>query len=193
MELNLKIKDHRQQLGLSQEALAEKVYVSRQTVSNWETGKIYPDLNSLLQLSSVFGVSVDQLIKGDLKMMQEKVNEAEVRQLDRLGYLLVIAMAANILVPLVVAYFFGFWGFAAFALLLPVTGVLSRKVEKLKQNNQLKSFKQILAFSEGQKLDEIENKVEAAKAPYQQIIVIFIWMLIGAVTGFFLMKWGLTR
>ncbi len=193
MELNLKIKDHRQQLGLSQEALAEQVYVSRQTISNWETGKTYPDLNSLLQLSSVFGVSVDQLIKGDLKMMQEKVNQAEVRELDRLGYLLVIAMIANIVVPLAVAYYFGLWGFAAFALLLPVTGVLSHKVEKLKQNNQLKSFKQILAFSEGQKLDEIESKVEDAKAPYQKVIVIAIWMLIGAVTGFFLMKWGLTH
>ena len=51
-------------MDLSQEALAEKVYVTRQTISNWENGKSYPDIHSLLLLSSVFHVTIDQLIKG---------------------------------------------------------------------------------------------------------------------------------
>ena len=66
MEVGVQIKKYRNELGLSQEKLAEKVYVSRQTVSNWETGKNYPDIHSLLLLSSLFGVSLDQLIKGDV-------------------------------------------------------------------------------------------------------------------------------
>ena len=59
-------------MGISQEELAEKVYVSRQTVSNWETGKNYPDIHSVLLLSSVFNVSLDQLIKGDVEIMKKE-------------------------------------------------------------------------------------------------------------------------
>ena len=51
MELGNQIKAHRAALSLSQEELAEKVYVTRQTVSNWETSKSYPDIHSLLLLS----------------------------------------------------------------------------------------------------------------------------------------------
>lgn len=47
MELNTQIKKYRTKLNLSQEELAEKVYVTRQTISNWETGKSYPDIYSL--------------------------------------------------------------------------------------------------------------------------------------------------
>ena len=58
MELGRQIKKYRGELGLSQEMLAEKIYVSRQTVSNWENDKNYPDINSLLRLSEVFVVSI---------------------------------------------------------------------------------------------------------------------------------------
>ncbi|GFH43478.1 hypothetical protein Hs30E_20290 [Lactococcus hodotermopsidis] len=48
--------------------------MSRQTISNWETGKSYLDLESLLLLSDYFDVSLDELVKGDVQMMKEKVN-----------------------------------------------------------------------------------------------------------------------
>ncbi len=52
MELNAQIKKYRMKQNLSQEELAEKVYVTRQTISNWENAKSYPDIHSLLLLSS---------------------------------------------------------------------------------------------------------------------------------------------
>ena len=67
MELGNQIKQHRNRMGLSQEELADRVYVSRQTISNWENDKNYPDIKSLLLLSSCFGVSLDDLVKGDMK------------------------------------------------------------------------------------------------------------------------------
>ena len=73
LEIGKTIKQHRTELGWSQEALAEKAYVSRQTVSNWETEKSYPDVHSLLILSDLFGVSLDELIKGDVAVMKEQV------------------------------------------------------------------------------------------------------------------------
>ncbi len=57
MELGNQIKKYRNELEISQEKLAEKIYVSRQSVSNWENDKNYPDINSLIRLSEVFSVS----------------------------------------------------------------------------------------------------------------------------------------
>ena len=76
MELGAHIKEHRKEKGLSQDDLAEKIYVSRQTISNWETGRTYPDVQSLLLLSNVFEVTVDSLIKGDVEAMAKAVDEA---------------------------------------------------------------------------------------------------------------------
>ena len=75
MELSIQIKKYRTELHLSQEELAEKVYVTRQTISNWENEKSYPDIHSLLLLSSLFNVSLDQLIKGDIEKMKEIISE----------------------------------------------------------------------------------------------------------------------
>lgn len=53
MEIGRQIKNHRADMGISQEELAERVYVTRQTVSNWETEKSYPDIHSLLAMSQL--------------------------------------------------------------------------------------------------------------------------------------------
>ena len=54
MDISNQIKKRRTDMGLSQEELAERIYVSRQTISNWETDKTYPDIQSLLLLSISF-------------------------------------------------------------------------------------------------------------------------------------------
>lgn len=89
MELGRHVKEHRARLGMSQEQLAESIFVSRQTISNWETDRTYPDVQSLLLLSNLFGVSVDELIKGDVEIMNETI-ERDVAIIRRLGF----AMAA---------------------------------------------------------------------------------------------------
>lgn len=77
MKLNKQIKEYRLQENLSQEELADKIFVSRQTISNWETNKSYPNVESLLLLSEVFQTSLDRLIKGDLNNMKKEVNAHE--------------------------------------------------------------------------------------------------------------------
>ena len=67
MNIASQIKKHRLYHSYSQDDLAEKVFVSRQTISNWETEKSYPDLQSLFLLSNLFNVSLDGLVKGDLE------------------------------------------------------------------------------------------------------------------------------
>lgn len=61
----------RKNQGLTQEALGEQLHVTRQTVSNWETGKNYPDLELLVALSNLFDVSLDVLLKGDGHMIRK--------------------------------------------------------------------------------------------------------------------------
>ena len=63
MELSKQIKKYRAEANLSQEELADKVFVSRQTISNWENNKNYPDIKSLVLMSEIFQVSLDNLSK----------------------------------------------------------------------------------------------------------------------------------
>ena len=72
-------------MKLSQDELAEKIFVSRQTISNWENNKNYPDVKSLLLLSSVFNVSLDILIKGDLEEMKEKIKTEDIAEFKHEG------------------------------------------------------------------------------------------------------------
>ena len=68
MEIGKKLKEARQMSGLTQENVAEKLNVSRQTISNWENGKSYPDIISVIKMSECYRVSLDYLLKGEEKM-----------------------------------------------------------------------------------------------------------------------------
>ena len=57
-------------IAITQETVAEKINVSRQTISNWENEKSYPDIISVIELSSLYSISLDDLLKGDERMME---------------------------------------------------------------------------------------------------------------------------
>lgn len=78
MEIGRKLKEARQMRGLTQENVAEKLNVSRQTISNWETEKFYPDMLYVLQLSDLYQVSLDELLKGDERMIQQLEDSTNV-------------------------------------------------------------------------------------------------------------------
>ncbi len=65
MEFNNKLYELRKQKGFSQEELAGRLNVSRQTVSKWEIGESTPDMEKLVAISDLFGVSLDELVKGE--------------------------------------------------------------------------------------------------------------------------------
>ena len=70
MSISEKLKQARSKTDLTQEAVAEKVGVSRQTVYNWEQGRSYPDIASIMILSDIYNVSLDSLLKGDIDMIK---------------------------------------------------------------------------------------------------------------------------
>ena len=78
MEIGKKIMDQRKKNGLSQEELAEKVGVARQTISKWELGETSPDLKQSKELSKIFNISLDELTDNDIKnVLVEKTSNTE--------------------------------------------------------------------------------------------------------------------
>ena len=73
MSLGEKIREQRKQAGLSQEQLAEKLNVSRQAITKWETGKGIHDVANLIAISDEFGLSLDELIKGSDVAVKKKI------------------------------------------------------------------------------------------------------------------------
>lgn len=78
MELATALKAARQQANLSQQAVADELHISRQSISKWETGKTLPDIENLIRLSTLFDLSLDDLIKGDTTMMTKISHDSKV-------------------------------------------------------------------------------------------------------------------
>ena len=174
MELSIQIKKYRTELHLSQEEVAEKVYVTRQTISNWENEKSYPDIHSLLLLSSLFNVSLDQLIKGDIEKMKEIISEQEIKKFNYYGSIYTVHLAVLIISAVPLFMWLGRYAYIPFGILFIITMYWALKVEKLKKKNDIQTYKEIVAFTEGKKLDELHKAVEVGKRPYQNILKVII-------------------
>lgn len=82
MEFHEKLKELRKNRGLTQEELAEALYVSRTAISKWESGRGYPSIDSLKEISNYFSVSIDDLLSGEkLLLIAEKENKSNIRTL----------------------------------------------------------------------------------------------------------------
>lgn len=171
MELGSRIKKYRSERALSQDELAERVFVSRQTISNWETGKTYPDISSLLLLSEAFCVSLDQLVKGDIEKMKKEIDAQELAQFQRDSVIYSVLLASLIVLPIPLAKFLGWWGMTAYLILIAVVMYYAARVEKYKKKYDIQTYREIVAFTEGRSMDEIEKARESGKRPYQKILL----------------------
>ena len=171
MEIANQIKRLRNEKRLSQDELAEKIFVSRQTVSNWENEKTYPDIKSLLLLSEVFETSLDALIKGDLNEMKRRIDGQEYAQFVRNGYILTALYIVLLISPIPLAHFLGRWGLAVFLTIFAVTMYFAIKIEKYKKKYDIQTFKEISAFIDGKSLSGIEKAREEGKRLYQKVLL----------------------
>ena len=82
MEFNEKLKELRSSRGLTQEELAEALFVSRTAVSKWESGRGYPSIDSLKEISTFFSVTIDELLSGEkLVSIAKKENKSNIQSL----------------------------------------------------------------------------------------------------------------
>ena len=171
MELGNRIKQHRTAHGWSQDDLAEKAYVSRQTISNWENDKSYPDLQSLLLLGSLFGLSLDQ---------------QDIHAVHRSAVWMTVFMVLAALSAVPLAEWLGWWALVPFCLLFGAALFFALRIEKIKKQYDVQTYREVAAFLEGKTLDEIQRLRESGKRPYQTIIK----ALAGAAVGLLLAAAG---
>lgn len=102
MEFSEKLQELRKQKGLTQEQLAQSLYVSRTAISKWESGRGYPNIESLKEISKFFSVTVDQLLSGEevLTIAQEDQKRKETYLRDLVFGLLDMSLIMFMFLPL---------------------------------------------------------------------------------------------
>lgn len=101
MKIGDKLKKARMDKNLTQEEVAEKIFVSRQSISNWENNKTYPDIGNVLALSDLYQISLDELLKGSDNFMEHLEESTDlVKSNKKLMALIVLALIAMIVMAI---------------------------------------------------------------------------------------------
>lgn len=170
MDIGTRIKKYREKLNISQDELALKVFVSRQTISNWETNKSYPDIKSLTMLSNIFNVSLDKFIKGDIEEMRKKVDKGKIKEFNVMSYIFLAEMLIVTISAYPLAKMDGYIGVVIWVLFFAITFGTATIIERWKKDNDIETYKEILAFIDGKPLTYEESQQEIGKRIYQKIL-----------------------
>ena len=190
MNISKTIREQRNRLSLSQEELGERVYVTRQTISSWENDKSYPDINSLILLSQVFDMTIDNLIKGDLEIMEQRIEKNDITTMKQYRTLAFIGLGivALLMPPSLLLGFIP--GVVIAALIAIATWRFESKVEKIKKQYDVQTYREIVAFLKGETLDEIGKARESGKRNYQRFLyyasIIIVQLIISGTLIWFL-------
>lgn len=187
MELGQQLKAHRKELGISQDELAEKIFVSRQSISNWENNKTYPDIHTLLLLAETFGVSLDELIKGDVEEMKEEINAQERAGFNRDSVCFAIFGIVTVLSIAPLYAFLDYIGCLIWALIVGVAGYFCGRVELYKTMFDIQTYKEILAFQQGadlSTLSAVRAERNVVKHRASKAVMAIVAALIGGVCAY---------
>lgn len=189
MELGSQIKRHRTERGLSQDDLAAKIYVSRQTVSSWENDKTYPDVESLLLLSVLFDATVDELIKGDVEAMKEAISNDYKKMAALATGGLVIAIVGAVAAVGGIGWWD--WGIVPSVIIgLLVWGIgmaMLMRVERMKKEHDLVTYRELVAYSKGEPVDRDNPRSQRARRHrvLRGVAFTLVGAAVGAVVGYF--------
>lgn len=187
MELGQQLKAHRKELGISQDELAEKIFVSRQSISNWENNKTYPDIHTLLLLAETFGVSLDELIKGDVEEMKEEINAQERAGFNRDSVCFAIFGIVTVLSIAPLYAFLDYIGCLIWALIVGVAGYFCGRVELYKTMFDIQTYKEILAFQQGadlSTLSAVRAERNVVKHRASKAVMVIVAALIGGACAY---------
>lgn len=157
MDISSQIKKHRQNHQYSQEELAHKVYVSRQTISNWENGHSYPDIQTLLMLSVLFDVSLDNLVKGDIEIMKTEISLQKIN-MNRWAWIMTFSYFGSAVLTGPILNFLSIWWMILPGIIIGVATYAAHKIEQIKKVYNLDTYEKIIAFSEGQSTEKLKSK-----------------------------------
>ena len=186
MELAKQIKKYRTEFSLSQDELAQKLYVSRQTVSNWENGKSSPDIKSVVLMSYIFNISVDEFLKGSYEEVKEIVFKEDREDFEKNTAIMAVIMLICVVSLWPLVHFFDKWGIAVWVSLYLVLVYFAVKVEKYKKKFGIHTYKEIEAFYKNRRLNEAEKNQEYGKRIYQSILMGFVSATVMIAVTYFL-------
>lgn len=184
MNFSKQLKKYRELNGYSQEILAEKIYVTRQTISKWENDKTYPDIHNLIALSVLFDITLDELVKGDVDTMKKIVN-SEHTDKNTKGMLFFILLALIVGVPSITI--FGAKGYLPFGILWAISMIFALKIEKEKKKANVKTLKEIIAFTEGNPdLETLQKQRNTRKYIVEKGTIVLLFAIICAILAYFI-------
>lgn len=101
MKIGDKLKEARLKKNMTQEEVAEKIFVSRQSISNWENNKTYPDIGNVIALSDLYEISLDELLKGSDNFMKHLEESTDlVKSNKKLIGIIILALITMIIIAL---------------------------------------------------------------------------------------------
>ncbi len=98
MEIGSRLKNARNEMGLTQEKVAEELGVSRQSISNWENNRSYPDIISVIKMSDLYSISLDELLKEDKNMIRHLAESTDA-----------VASNKQLIKRIILGVYWGFW------------------------------------------------------------------------------------
>ena len=132
MKIGDQLKKARLDKNMTQEEVAGKIFVSRQSISNWENNKTYPDIGNVIALSDLYGISLDELLKGSDNFMKHLEESTDiVKSNKKLIFFIILAL----LFMIVMAVFTSFlpekvFLLAIFGLAVILTGLIYSEIIK---------------------------------------------------------------
>ncbi len=192
MEIGKQIRKYRTEQKLSQDELADRIYVTRQTISNWENDRNYPDIRSLVLLSNVFGISLDILVKGDLGEMRDEIQAEDIRKFGRESRIYGVFLVGMIVLPMPLLRYLKGLGIVIWLLWSGAGLWWAFRIEKYKKAHDIHTYKEIVAFMEGKRLDELEKHQEIGKRPYQIAMLVALVTVVGLIVVS-LLRWVFFR
>ena len=182
MELARQLRTKREERGLSQDEVAKAIFVSRQTISNWENDKTYPDMQSLLLLSRLFDTSIDDLVKGDAARIQQTVKQDS----HKMRLLSCGMVGFSVLAFLFLLGFSLAWqepsGFArmgkgniagaiTFIVLYAIGFGMAIAIDRLKKKHDIVTYREIDRFLKGEIGEEPDSQGLSRKYPALGVVV----------------------
>ena len=188
IDIGSRIKRFRERQQLSQEELALQIFVSRQTISNWETNKSCPDLKSLILLSDLFQVPLDSFIKEDIQEIREMVERAAARRFHMLGAVFLIELILVTVSAYPLARMEGHLGVAVWLCLFAAALYTAGKIEDFKKKHDIQTYKEVLAFLDGKPLTHDEAQQEIGKRNYQKMLFALVAAVMALAVSFLVIR-----
>ena len=189
MNFNKQLKLYRERDGYSQEELAEKIYVTRQTISKWENDHTYPDIHNLIALSTLFDVTLDELVKGDVAIMKNN-QSIEAKKMNRLSWVMLLFIGLTILSIVPFVDLWGWYGLSIPFILWAISMIAALKIEKIKKEKDVQTYGEIVAFMDGENLEAARAKRDKKRDRWNKTkIVLGFSLAAGILTAISALLW----